>query len=277
MIGDVYFLGWDVGAWKCTGSKDALHLLKWSDRVLTSEGKFLGNLLEETGGRVGIRDLLDSLEPPAPTVETLIIAVDAVFGWPKQFSALLNGTTTPIKPDQGQRCTRNRYLYRETERFLDDHLKMGSCFPKSAVGDRIGNAGTKAQYFLNHMRSDGDCYVPPLDAWDKQRAAAAATTIIEVYPSAVKFSRGYREGVKLPNGKPASSLNPGDADDAIRAALVAACYAETIGILSSGYPLVWLPSDASAKEYDSAAIAQEGWIFTPVCGNDKTRRLSNQE
>jgi hypothetical protein len=96
-----------------------------------------------------------------------------------------------------------------------------------------------------------------------QRARETFLTIIEVYPSALKFSNAYKKDVRLPDGTAASSLDSGDAKDAIRAALGAACYAETVGMISGGFPKVWLPSDAGSDHYAMEAISREGWIFTP--------------
>jgi hypothetical protein len=266
---DVYLLGWDVGPWKCSGkSKDALHAMKWPGGIeprLTNEGKpFRGNLLEETGGKTGIDDLLKVVGVRLELPAKLILAVDAVFGWPQQFLSLIGGKT-PYTPKHGcdEKATQNQYLYRETERFLVDRFPMRSNPPMTAVGDAIGNAGTKAQYVINRMRTGGDFYVPPFDTWDMQCAAEKSLTIIEVYPSALKFSNEYKKDVELPDGTAASSLDSGDAKDAILAVLAAACYAESIGMISGGFPKVWLPPDADSAHYDEEAISREGWIFTP--------------
>ena len=77
---------------------------------------------------------------------TLVIAIDAVFGWPQQFVELLCGKTN-FTPQVGKKDknTENKYLYRETERFLVNAFSLKSPnLPKTAVGDAIGSAGTKA-------------------------------------------------------------------------------------------------------------------------------------
>jgi hypothetical protein len=266
MISDVFFLGWDVGPWKCTGdSKDALHVLRWSNRRMTSEGQpFRGNILRMTDGGTGIDDLLQLVQVKVRPTAKLVIAIDAVFGWPKQFIGLTKRRTR-FTPECSFRCrsTHNRYLYRETERFLDDKLGMGSNMPKTAVGGRIGNAGTKAQYFINRIRGTYSCYVPPFDQWDPKAAGASEVTLIEVYPGAAKCSKGYRNWMKHADGKLAAGLGQGDETDAIHSALVAGCYAETVGMISGGFPPVWVPTDASGGGYDLEAITREGWIFTP--------------
>lgn len=244
-------------------------MLKWSGgngSTLSNEGRpFRGNLLRGTKGKAGIDEFLKVLEVRPPQTAKVVLAVDAVFGWPSQFLALVEGKT-PYTPDHrcDERATKNRYLYRGTERFLVERFPMRSNPPMTAIGDKIGNAGTKAQYFINQMRKNHSCYVPPLDKWDQQRAADAALTIVEVYPSAMKFSEDYKNMVKLPDGTAATSLNSGDAADSIRAALGAACYAETVGMIGGGFPRVWLPCDAPADQYDPEAISREGWIFTPI-------------
>ena len=87
--------------------------------------------------------------------------------------------------------------------------------------------------------------------------------MIEVYPGVTQFSNLFGE-MDFPSGTKVAMLGKGDAADSMRCALVAACYANTVGIIQHGLPKVYVPSDAYAKNgYDVKAIQTEGWIFTP--------------
>src|ERR1700687_3391431 len=117
MANDVYVLGWDVGTWKCTGdSEDALQMLKCQAGNLSAVGQgFRGNLLLETSGkRTGEALVAATKASPLPAAATLIVAIDAVFGWPRKFAALLDGKADFV-PNVGKKDknTDNKYLYRE--------------------------------------------------------------------------------------------------------------------------------------------------------------------
>jgi hypothetical protein len=260
----VFLIGWDVGSWKCSGdSQDAIRVLRCDGASLVSVGEFEGNLLKQLHGQApSLAALLSAAGVDISDDSKLILAIDAVFGWPIQFLKLLGGDASYL-PHCGDRNTSNRYLYRETERFLDDMFAMGSHPPMTAVGDAIGGAGAKAQWFIRHIRNSTPCYVPPLDAWDLTAAAAATISLIEVYPSAAKLSGAFQE-IALPAGTKASVLGKGDAEDAMRSALVAACYAETIGLIGNGYPHVYLTTGKHTAQLNQSAIGTEGWIFTPT-------------
>jgi hypothetical protein len=268
MARDVYFLGWDVGTWKCTGdSEDALQMLKWQAGRLSAVGQsFRGNLLLETKGERTVEALIAVTKlSPLPPDAALVVGIDAVFGWPRQFVELLDGKADYI-PKVGKEDwnTDNKYLHRETERFLVNTFGLKSPNrPKTAVGDAIGSAGTKAQFFLAGMRKGRKCYVPPVDPWDAGRASKASITVIEVYPGVTVFSRSFGE-IDVPSGTKVAMLGKGDAADSMRCALVGACYANTVGLIQADLPSVYVPSDAQAGDgYDVEAIPTEGWIFTP--------------
>lgn len=263
----VLFVGWDVGPWKCSGdSQDAIHALRWSGQDLLPIGNpFRGNLLSELKGGITVDSLLAVAGIRERPIDCkVIIGIDAVFGWPKAFVGLVGGTSvqTP-STGKGDRNTKNRYLYRETERFLDGRFDLKSHPPMTAVGDAIGSAATKAQHVIIALRKQHGCYVPPLDPWDSQRAAHAANTLIEVYPGVTRASGAF-QSLELPKGSKVSVLSPGDARDAIRCALVCVCYASTVGIIPAHYPTVFLPTDARSEDgCDVTAVHTEGWVFTP--------------
>ena len=253
------FLGWDVGPWKCSGnSKDALQLLEFDGEQLYDRGAYRGNLLDEFNGDFQIEDLFRAVKAELPTVP-LVIGIDAVFGWPASFVSLIaRNAETSIDP-KGLNI-HNRYLYRITEEFIYSNLKFpNSNPPLSAVGDKIGPAATKAQYFLSRLTNLGECYIPPLDEWNPERAKDADITIIEVYPGASKKSQEF-ESLPAPSGLTMSAIGSGDQADATRCAMTAYCYAATVGLIDAPAPQVHLPSELPDSKQE---IEIEGWIFAP--------------
>lgn len=255
----IYTLGWDVGTWKCSGdSQDALQLLAWSDGSPKAVGvPFQGNLWRQTGGRCEVSDFLKAVgAPELSDSDRLILGIDAVFGWPEDFLRLQNGEAV-FAPDVSVRNTDNRYLYRETERFLIDALYLRSPYlPKTAVGDAIGTAATKAQHFIAQLSNRDECYVPPLDGWDIEQASSSQVTIIEVYPGATKASEAFGD-LDTPAGAKMKSPGKTDPEDALRCAMVGGCYSKTIGTIEADLPDVYLPCELAAD------LHREGWIFTP--------------
>jgi hypothetical protein len=265
----VLLVGWDVGPWKCSGeSEDALIVVGWDGNRLTviEESGFHGNLFAKMRGKVDLAALLGVAGWTGPCDGLkVVVAVDAVFGWPRRFVELASGKSnyTP-KIGNEEKNSDNRFLYRETERFIIDALKLKSPnLPKTAAGDAIGSAATKAQFVLSCLRKQEDIYVPPLDPWEKGRAKDSQVTIIEVYPGVTKFSAAF-ENIDLPQGTKMRLLGKSDPNDALRCAMVAACYAKMTGFILFNLPALYLPTDATTKEgYDVEAIPTEGWIFTP--------------
>ncbi len=278
MAYSVLLVGWDVGPWKCSGeSEDALALVGWDGSRLSVVGPgFHGNLFTNLTAGLGLRSLLAlaGWTDPHDGVK-VVLAVDAVFGWPRRFVELVAGKSD-YKPQTGKadRNTDNKFLYRETERFLIATLKLRSPnLPKTAVGDAIGSAATKAQYVLSSLR--GSSYVPPLDPWDLGRAKGAAVTIIEVYPGVTKFSATF-EKLDLPHGTKMRLLGKSDPEDALRCAMVAACYAGMIETIPLELPDLYIPTDATPQDgYDVAAIPSEELDFFAQEGVRSVRRLWN--
>jgi len=255
----VYFLGWDVGPWKCSGdSKDALQLLSFGVNGLQVRGDFHGNLMEKLGGDLQIDGLLAAVEM-GPLDGPLILAIDAVFGWPWHFNELLQGRAALTVKADGKNID-NQYLFRHTDQFIYDALKFPPTNPPmTAVGDKIGSAATKTQYFLSRLKNRNDCYVPPLDDWDAVRAKSDHISIIEVYPGASKRSDHF-QGLSLPMGVKMGTLGRSDKEDALRCAMTAFCYADTVGIIEKNAPKVYLPDEAREN---LEILKAEGWIFTP--------------
>lgn len=266
----VLLLGWDVGPWKCSGnSKDALVLVGWDgSRLSVIDKSFHGNLLTKLSGELDLRSLL-GLAGWSGSYDGMkvVLAVDAVFGWPRHFVELITGKTeyTP-KTDEKDKNWENRFLYRETERFLIHALNLRSPnLPKTAVGEAIGSAATKTQYVLSLMkkREAETVFVPPLDLWDEKRASEARVTIIEVYPGVTRFSPAF-EKLDCPHGVKMKLLGRSDPEDALRCAMIAACYAGMTGAITLELPDLYVPTDATLKDgFDLVSIPSEGWIFSP--------------
>lgn len=268
MTYSMLLVGWDVGPWKCSGdSEDALVLLGWDGSRLSVVGSgFHGNILTRMTTGTDLAAFLGVAGWTEPlSGAKVVVAVDAVFGWLRQFVELVSGSST-YQPNtrKEDRNTDNKFLYRETERFLIDAMKLKSPnLPKTAVGDAIGSAATKAQYLLSGLRKRDILYVPPLDPWDQTKAKDAQVTVIEVYPGVTKFSPAF-ENLDLPHGAKLKLLGKGDPEDAMRCAMVAACYAGMIGQVPLAFPNLYLPTDAALQAgYDQEAILSEGWIFSP--------------
>ena len=156
-----YFLGWDVGPWKCSGkSKDALQLLEFDGGQLLDRGSYHGNLLLKFGGNLQIANLLNAVGA-GPLSVPLVLGIDAVFGWPTSFVSLTK-LHAEFTVDPNAANIHNRYLYRHTEEFVFEKLRFPSSNPPlTAVGDKIGPAATKAQYFLSRLEDRQACYIPP--------------------------------------------------------------------------------------------------------------------
>ncbi|GEM_PF-1705665 len=194
--------------------------------------------------------------------DKLVIGVDAQLGWPGAFQEITNsekrlasGKTTNFPFNASARFIDNPLVFRKTEQFLKN--KLGLKDPLSAVGDRIGNQASKAQYMLKCMRASGKSfYCPPFDSLG---SGITSVTIIEVYPTASKASNCYTTNQTLWNKdrRYEDFKKPGDRNDAMHCALTAACYAATVGILKdTSIPKVWLPEKSSMSQ-------SEGWIYCP--------------
>lgn len=257
----VYFLGWDVGPWMCSrDSKDALALLSLNEAQLEVVGKgFRGNLMKKLDGKLSLGALCELAGGKAPDeADVLVLAVDAVFGWPVKFIELTK-RACDYSPDPSKPNIENEYLYRHTERFLADALGLKSPhLPKTAVGDALGSPATKVQAVLQKFRSDSAWYVPPLDGWSEQVAASSRRTIIEVYPGAASRSPAFAN-MLVPRGATVKTLSRSDDSDALKCALNAACYAATVGLVSAPFPRVYTPTAGTSDP----VLRCEGWIFSP--------------
>src|SRR4051812_16846197 len=123
-----YFIGWDVGAWKCTKGKDD----SCDAIVVLDDNGIVGYHRDNIGNT--IRQLYDSCAKDRPRVlieqwfslcdkgakpkgydrdAKYYIAIDTPLGWPKDFSALLNSQLPANWDYQPQSANiQNSFLYR---------------------------------------------------------------------------------------------------------------------------------------------------------------------
>src|SRR3954453_15021973 len=97
-------VGGDVGPWKCSGdSEDALVLLGWDGNGLSVIGPgFHGNLFTKMPGEPDLKAFLSVAGWTRPFGEAkVVVAVAAVFGWPRRFVELVSRKSN-YKPDTGK-------------------------------------------------------------------------------------------------------------------------------------------------------------------------------
>ncbi|MCC5829254.1 MAG: hypothetical protein JJU36_07385 [Phycisphaeraceae bacterium] len=275
-----YYVGWDVGSWMCSGnSRDAIHVLTIENGQLTTHGKFRGNLLSKCDGEITLTSFFKVVEMEGPQEnDRVVLAVDAVFGMPVAFTDLFGPSGNVVADPVGNGAIGNPYLYRETERFVKD-----KCWPKkeklpfSVIQDSIGSHATKACHVLSLIKKSlGNGWLqPPLipsiekfSDWNQAKTDwnSSRVHIIEVYPSASSTSSSFQK-VPIPKLANMGSVGSGDLADALRCAVTAACYGQTLGWLTPGnlsiiMPNVWTPWDNSFTG-KRCHLATEGWIWFP--------------
>ncbi len=186
-----FYIGWDVGAWKCTkGKNDSCDAL-----VVIDDSRIIGyhrNNLGET-----IRHLFDSCAAERPSQlikqwfslceikdndyssdDQYYIAIDTPLGWPKDFKGLLDGTV-PVNWSYQPISTNNidnTLLYRYTERAK---LKSGL----SVIVDSIGSQSTKGMLLLQLLGAK-------CEDWGIWKASNNIT-LFETYPKACLVRAGF--------------------------------------------------------------------------------------
>ena len=190
-----YYVGWDVGAWKCSDKGNSCDAIVWAcdeNQSLPLETKYyIGNIVERINN-ISMHNIVTELLE-AQSTDHVYIAIDAALGWPNEFMLLLNNKhTQQYTPDIKNKCFDNRLLYRDTER--DVYVKTGyRILPKSTVGDRIGGHSTKIISILKK----GDAIPNKEGIWNYTNEAGGSITVFETYPTAVKhfISEKTLEGV----------------------------------------------------------------------------------
>ncbi len=270
-----YYIGWDVGAWKCTNSNnsscDALFVLDE-----TGEQKHYRDNISETIQMVcDAKDeeknkcLIDKwfelcrLKARYSDGDQYYIAIDTPLGWSKSFGMLLNGKLDPRWTyDSEQPNIQNLLLFRRTER------ELGSSF--SSIVDAIGSQSTKGIALLCALKSEAESW----GVWVKRNIK-----LFETYPKAcirsleflrwmhdLRLRHDIREYYYPNNKDTGKKVRTLAKQDDIFDAAVCACLAKAFveGALQLKRPPV---SDDFAEQ-------TEGWIFYPDGKLLGTRLLS---
>ena len=158
-----YYVGWDVGAWNCSGGKnpqshDAIAVFdKDFNFVSCGLGNIKASLLDSTNFADFLSKFVvsDKEKNELPITfdeqnDRFIIAIDAVLGWPTSFLRLLTEPNISRKELKALfpngASIENKFLFRQTEREVKK-TKM----PLSAVKDQIGSQSTKAIFLLKYL------------------------------------------------------------------------------------------------------------------------------
>ena len=188
-----YYIGWDVGAWKCTkGRNDSCDAL-----IVMDDNRIVGHHranLAETFQRLSDAHVS---ERPATLInhwfelcvgevqgtkysadDQYYIAIDTPLGWPKDFHTLFNlQVGCELKHNLSAANLENSLLYRYTER-----KKLNSGL--SVIVDSIGSQSTKGILLLRLLCTTND-------SWGIWRAGNI--TLIETYPKACLVRQGFVE------------------------------------------------------------------------------------
>jgi hypothetical protein len=182
-----YYIGWDVGTWKCTDgnrkSCDALVVIDETGKL----GHYRGNLSEsiqnvvlseperKAACLIGAWFAACKVQRGYCLLDEYYIAIDTPLGWPKAFTALLEG----VFPKKwafkvGEEDNKNPLLYRKTEQ------QLGAGF--SVVTHSIGNQSTKVMSLVCGLEADHKTW----GVWTKGNV-----TLLETYPKACLRSEGF--------------------------------------------------------------------------------------
>lgn len=258
-----YYIGWDVGTWKCKGANkkscDALVLMD-DERILGHHRDNLSRSISSIFQRRSdeqVDHLLSSwlekcdLQQKPSKADYYVIAIDTPLGWPKGFVNLLKGE----HPSEWDFCCNdpdinNPLLFRRTER----ELRSGF----SAVTHSIGDQSTKGIALISALKAEHETW----GVWRKDNI-----TLIETYPKAclcseefvrwmvsLNLNRDIREWYK-PVIERKQQRRVQVQDDTFDAA-VCACLAKAFVGKS--------PTLVSPPEDDSNLEKSEGWIFYPA-------------
>ncbi len=240
-----YYVGWDVGAWKCSAKRESCDAIVWAKGEKDSSSplcvkKFIGNIFDAISFQnLSLDTFFESLEIELNYDDNIYIAIDAALGWPLEFNNLINNLSGH-NPNIKEISFENKFLYRETERYVYKHTDS-KILPKSVVGDRIGGHSAKAISFLKKCKAKHN----NKGVWNIENDSGFKINIIETYPSVVKFFVKEYVVSKIFNF---SKKERKDYIDAIYCMYIAYKYCNDIESLN-------LPKDDICDS--------EGWIFFP--------------
>jgi hypothetical protein len=260
----VYFIGCDMGGWH-TDKGDALAVCRWDGAALSHVEATKGSLFYPVAADGPLAKAITQVQDEDAR---LVVGIDAALAWPRKFVELVSQAPAATHmPDfaPGDSIS-NPYLYRETERFIKQHVMTGANErPLTAPGDKFGNNSSKAQALIAWLKARlPNSYRPPFDAWNNEEAARKQFTVIEVHPTASMKSAAFRRLTWPQPEQTMDGVGNNDIGDAKRCAVTSVCYAAMFGMLGAGggHPPLYTPDDAGT-EYNQDDIGVEGWIFAP--------------
>ena len=186
---NTYYVGWDVGAWKCKkqkyapSSQDCITILDSNERLLFawmgniqsplgSPNALLASLMNDKDNICYLSDNNEFMNNKAVSNESMqfIIAIDAVLGMPRHALLLFN-----LDGKHEKICYNdcNDLIFRKTEK-----RSVFTRQPFSILQDSLGSQATKALTFLRHWKFKWDAVK---FIWKKGEHIA-----FETYPSAAR-------------------------------------------------------------------------------------------
>jgi predicted nuclease with RNAse H fold len=267
-----YYIGWDVGAWKCGKAKDD----SCDSIVIMDEQSILGFHRDNIGALV--RHLYDTEAAARPRMlidewfrlcgsgtskigyqpdAEYHIAIDTPLGWPRDFGLLLKHQVPASWTFQPHATNlNNSLLYRYTER---EKLRRGL----SVIVDSIGSQSAKGILLLELLNANDEQW----GVWKRDNI-----TLIETYPKASLVRAGFvdwmislelkqnltesfRVKISKKDEKPVRYGNVTAISEDVFDAAVCACVARAH---ATGSPKLVSPTSDDPTDYKS-----EGWIFYP--------------
>lgn len=176
----LYFIGWDVGTWKCTSgnnkSCDALVVMNEEKILGHHRGNLSGTISNVFQSQPDVRahDLIGAwfkkcnVKKEYSSEDRSFVAIDTPLGWPKGFASLLRGEL----PRGWSFCSddydiKNPLLFRRTERTLNSGF--------SVVTHSIGNQSTKGMSLICGLEASHRTW----GVWTRDNVS-----LIETYPKA---------------------------------------------------------------------------------------------
>ena len=220
---NTYYVGWDVGAWKCAktqfanSSQDCITILNAEGQLLfawmgniydyttTSLVNFLNALIEDTKTSPkkpkGV-NICFSREPKITENDIIVIAIDAVLGMPKRASSLFDlnpkcaqadmsdssETSVPLDSDEIEKSC----IFRLVEQRLLQLPKTNP--PLSLLKDRLGSQATKALFTLKqwNFKWNEENVVWECEKKNCEKKNCEKNTAFETYPSLVTININFQ-------------------------------------------------------------------------------------
>lgn len=278
------YIGWDVGAWKCSDGKDdscdSLVMLD-DNGIIGHYRKNFSSILQYLKDQKSKDDLtnifvskclelcgINNCKDKLKEYQKYYLAIDTPLGWSKDFTTLLSGDLPENWNYNNQlKNNSNTLLFRYTER---EKLKVGM----SVIVDSIGSQSVKGLMLLRILGAkDSDWGV-----WKSHNL-----TIIETYPKACLVRKSFVDwmaGLKLnqieiaqnfrvlisskPNKYKTIKVIAEDSFDAV----VCACVSKAFALKDPKLVIPNLKEDP--KEYKS-----EGWIFYPETKESPNQKIAD--